>query len=84
MLFTIPDSVANTLQQLVPAGDRSKFVVRYIEIPLKELKKTKKKSKKAVSIYKPKFLRDLKKAEEQAEKGHVYSEEYVMKEFGLL
>ena len=85
VLFTIPDSIAKTLRETVPAGERSKFIVRHIQIPLRELQEGKpKKQKKAFSIYKPEFLNGLKKAEEQVKNGQVYSEEYVMKEFGLL
>lgn len=83
LLFTIPDNIAHELQEFVPSGERSQFVVRYIEIPLQKLKKQKKK-KTASSIYKAKFLRELKEAQEQVKRGEVYSHEEVMKELGLL
>lgn len=87
MLFTIPDHIATALREEVPEGERSKFVISYIEIPLRKLKNKKKKKKKEKSmkdIYKPSFLRDLRKAERQAARGEVYSHEEIMKEFGLL
>lgn len=83
LLFTIPDHVARDMQEFVPSGERSQFVVRYIEIPLQKLKKQKKK-KTPSSIYKTSFLRDLKRAEAQVKRGEVYSHEEIMKEFGLL
>ena len=82
MLFTIPDNVASALREEVPVGERSQFIIRYIEIPLRELKK--KKKKKAQSIYKPEFLKSLKKAEKQALAGETVSHEVIMEEFGLL
>lgn len=84
LLFTIPDHVARDMQEFVPSGERSQFVVRYIEIPLQKLKKQKKKKKTASSIYKAGFLRDIKEAQEQVKRGEVYSHEEVMKELGLL
>ncbi|MEK7523682.1 MAG: hypothetical protein AAB588_01500 [Patescibacteria group bacterium] len=83
LLFTIPDNIASDLQELIPAGERSRFIVQHIEIPLKELQK-KGKKKKVSSIYKPGFLKGLRKAEKQARRGEVYSEKEIMKEFGLL
>lgn len=85
MLFTIPDSLAKTLRDVVSAGERSKFVVRHIQIPLKKLEQDKvKKNKKTRSLYKPEFLKGLKKAERDVERGNVYTHEHIMKEFGLL
>ena len=83
MLFTIPDALANEFQQLVPQGERSNFIVRYLEIPLRELKLKKKKNGGGKKLN-PKLIRDLEKSRQQAERGEVYSEEEVMREFGLL
>lgn len=83
LLFTIPDNVAASLQELVPTGERSKFVIKHIVIPLKELEKNKNK-KKTMPKYKAKFLKDLEKAERQAENGEFYTQEEVMKQLGIL
>lgn len=83
LLFTIPDNIANSFQELVPAGERSKFVIKHIVIPLKELEKSKHK-KKTMPKYKAKFLKDLEKAERQAKHGETYTQEEVMKQLGIL
>jgi hypothetical protein len=86
MLFTIPDNIAHSIREFIPAGERSEFVVRYIQIPLRELQKKggRKKKKSTASLYKPKFLKDLAKAERQADRGEAYTHEAVMKKLGLL
>lgn len=83
LLFTIPDNIANSFQELVPAGERSKFVIKHIVIPLKELEKTKRK-KKVMPKYRAQFLKDLAKAEKQVKKGETYTQEEVMKQLGIL
>ncbi|MBI4995267.1 hypothetical protein HZC21_06575 [Candidatus Peregrinibacteria bacterium] len=83
LLFTIPDNVAVSLKELVPAGERSKFVIKHIVVPLKELEKNKHK-KKATSKYKTQFLKNLAKAERQVKNGEVYTQEEVMRQLGIL
>lgn len=83
LLFTIPDNVAISLQELVPSGERSKFVIKHIVIPLKELEKAKHK-KKPTPKYRAQFLKDLAKAEKQVKKGETYTQEEVMKQLGIL
>lgn len=80
LLFTIPGPIAKQLKELLPSGQRSRFVVQHIEIPLKELQK---KANKKKSPYKASFLKDIAKAKAQIKRGEVYSHEEVMKEFGL-
>lgn len=83
LLFTIPDHVATSLQELVPSGERSKFVIRHIVIPLKELERAKHK-KKPTPKYRAQLLKDLAKAEKQIKKGEIYTQEEVMKQLGIL
>ena len=83
MLFTLPDKIAMDLRDFVPAGRRSGFVVKYIALPLEKLQHKKKKPA-AEEKLKAAFLGELKKIEKRADKGKKYSQEEIMKEFGLI